>query len=101
MDRSLDEFAEARGEEEGADPDPSDDGVEPTDDGAAPTDDGDGTTEDGDGATDDDGRSLTVRPAESTMGWTPGGAVCAACGRSVERRWRDDGRLVCPDCKEW
>jgi hypothetical protein len=96
MDRSLDEFAEETGEEGGADAEPSDAGGEPADTDAEGTPDADG-----DGATADEGRSLTVRPAESTMDWTPGGASCAACGRSVERRWRDDGRLVCPDCKEW
>ena len=43
----------------------------------------------------------TVEPAVSTYDWTPTGADCEACGTTVEKRWRDDGRLVCPDCKAW
>lgn len=42
-----------------------------------------------------------VDPAESTYAWTPSGATCDACGASVERRWRDEGALVCGDCKSW
>ena len=42
-----------------------------------------------------------VEPAVSTYDWTPIGADCEACGTAVERRWRDDGRLVCADCKAW
>lgn len=40
-------------------------------------------------------------PAVSTFEWTPAGAACAACGSDVERRWREDGELVCADCKAW
>ena len=36
-----------------------------------------------------------------TADWTPAGARCAACGATVERRWQHQGRLVCPDCKDW
>jgi hypothetical protein len=36
-----------------------------------------------------------------TTDWTPAGATCAACGAVVERRWRQDDALVCPDCKDW
>jgi len=43
----------------------------------------------------------TVEPAVSTLAWTPGGAACADCGEFSERRWRDDGDLVCPACKPW
>lgn len=42
-----------------------------------------------------------TEPAVSTYDFTPGGAPCAACGESVEKRWRDDAGLVCPDCKTW
>lgn len=42
-----------------------------------------------------------VDPAESTYAWSPSGATCDACGASVERRWRDEGDLVCADCKSW
>lgn len=44
---------------------------------------------------DDLTRTVTV------YGWTPRTAACATCGESVERRWRDDGAMVCRDCKEW
>jgi len=40
-------------------------------------------------------------PTPSAYGWTPDGANCADCGATVERRWRDDGQFVCPDCKDW
>lgn len=49
----------------------------------------------------DPAAGLAVRPARSTMDWTPGGADCEACGASAERRWRDGERLVCEACKEW
>ncbi|QLG49535.1 DUF7573 domain-containing protein [Natrinema halophilum] len=26
---------------------------------------------------------------------------CWNCKRTTDRVWRDDGELVCPDCKEW
>ncbi|MFB6084382.1 MAG: hypothetical protein ABEJ94_09075 [Halorientalis sp.] len=78
-DASLDEFVDAGGD--GADGDGAD-----------------GDTEPGDGsATDPD----AVEPAASTYAWTGDGAVCAACGESVARRWRDGAELVCADCKEW
>ncbi|WP_135365300.1 DUF7573 domain-containing protein [Halosimplex halophilum] len=43
----------------------------------------------------------TVDPAESTYAWSRDGGTCAACGETVDRRWRSDEGLVCPDCKEW
>ena len=72
--------------------------------GDAQTRDGETDDVDGTGGADESGDadpSLQVRPAESTMAWTPGGAACAECERSVERRWRDEGRLVCIGCKRW
>jgi hypothetical protein len=39
--------------------------------------------------------------AESTYAWDPEGAACEGCGAVVERRWRDDGDLVCDACKSW
>lgn len=53
---------------------------------------------DGDGVDDGEG---AVEPAVSTYDFAPEGAPCAACGVSVERRWRAEAGLVCPDCKEW
>ncbi|MFD1511675.1 DUF7573 domain-containing protein [Halomarina rubra] len=101
MDRSLDEFLAS---DEG-DEDDEDEGEGESVDGDGHTDadatadaatDADATTE-----SDDASPSLTVHPAESTMDWTPGGAACAVCGESAERRWRDDEGLVCLDCKTW
>ncbi len=40
-------------------------------------------------------------PVVSTLDWRPSGAPCAACGQPSERRWRDDGDLVCSSCKTW
>ncbi len=108
-DRSLDDFLagdEADGDErespERADPTPTsgDAGADddPDADAAADTDD---ARTDGADAAEGAASGLAVRPAESTMDWTPGGAPCEVCGASVERRWRDDGRLVCGDCKAW
>lgn len=39
--------------------------------------------------------------AVSTTAFAPDGAPCESCGASVCRRWRDDGALVCTDCKAW
>jgi hypothetical protein len=39
--------------------------------------------------------------AVSTSDYRSDGADCEACGATVERRWRDDGALVCADCKAW
>ena len=49
----------------------------------------------------DAGEEAAAEPASPTFDWTPGGAACAACGEHVERRWADDGRLVCAACKGW
>lgn len=54
------------------------------------------------GDTDGNGDTTTAaEPAVSTADWTPGGAPCEACSGVVEWRWRDAGRLVCEECKEW
>jgi hypothetical protein len=42
-----------------------------------------------------------VTPTVSVYEFSPDGAPCAACGDEVVRRWRDDGVLVCQDCKRW
>jgi hypothetical protein len=39
--------------------------------------------------------------AVSTTAFAPDGTPCEACGATVRRRWRDDGALVCADCKTW
>lgn len=104
-DRSLDEFlggepgdadATDEGEEGDAEPAPAEPAdAEPAAESADPDDDAEPAT-DPDSDPDD-----AVEPAVSTYEFSPDGAPCAACGAVVEKRWRDDGELVCPDCKVW
>ncbi|WP_324756376.1 DUF7573 domain-containing protein [Haloarcula sp. GH36] len=54
-----------------------------------------------DGTATDRGESDAIEPATTTYAWSDDGAACAACGTVVERRWQQDGSLVCPACKEW
>jgi hypothetical protein len=49
----------------------------------------------------DDPTTAEVDPATATYRWQPDGAVCARCGATTERQWRDDDEFVCPDCKAW
>ena len=67
---------------------------------------GDGTAEGSDGTDDrqdaDAGHaSDAVDPAVTTYAWSPEGAAGADCGEVVERRWTQDGVLVCGACKSW
>jgi len=110
-DTSLDEFipdeSEASPEEgETADEDRGDDqpadavaedGATKADDSAAETDDESTDTGEASPSTDPE----VVEPATTTYSWSGDSGSCEACGDAVERRWRDDGRLVCDDCKEW
>jgi len=69
----------------------------------------DPTTDDGDGAGTGEsagdrpagGDTDAVPPATTTYAWSGAGGACDACGEVVERRWGQDGQLVCPACKEW
>lgn len=58
-----------------------------------------------DDATPDDatapGPAADAAGIDTTYQWDPEGRPCAACGAVVERRWRDEDGLVCPDCKDW
>ncbi|WP_162993998.1 DUF7573 domain-containing protein [Halalkalicoccus subterraneus] len=42
--------------------------------------------------------SERLRP---TYGWTPDTIACERCGDPTDRWWREEDRLVCPDCKPW
>ena len=53
------------------------------------------------GAEADDETASVVTPATTTYAWSDEGTTCEACGDPTERRWHQDGALVCPDCKEW
>ncbi|KAA9399632.1 hypothetical protein Har1130_00840 [Haloarcula sp. CBA1130] len=50
---------------------------------------------------DSDASADTVEPAVTTYSWSPEGAACAECDEVVERRWMQDGQLVCGACKSW
>ncbi|CCQ33420.1 hypothetical protein HLRTI_000381 [Halorhabdus tiamatea SARL4B] len=43
----------------------------------------------------------SVEPATTTYEFVPDGAECASCGRTVDRRWQQDGSLVCEECTDW
>lgn len=60
-----------------------------------------GDAEDQERATEEQEGADSVEPAVSTFEFAPDGAECAVCDAVVERRWRDERGLVCPDCKEW
>lgn len=114
---SLDDFIGGADEEEDEEPEARDGAGEPgidepetdasdADDPVADEAEADGSvTDEPDESEVDDSDSApdtdSVEPAVSTYDWTPTGADCEACGAAVERRWRDDGRLVCADCKAW
>ncbi|WP_439028590.1 DUF7573 domain-containing protein [Haloarchaeobius sp. DT45] len=55
--------------------------------------------EDVDGSRQDE--TADAEPTVTTYQWSPAGGECAACGASVERRWRDRSGFVCAACKEW
>lgn len=54
----------------------------------------------GEVAVDSDPASDSVEPA-TTYEFAPDGVECASCGRTVDRRWQQDGSLVCGGCKDW
>lgn len=60
--------------------------------------------DDGATATDTDGSESTADEERSapavTFAWNEG-SVCPECEATVERRWIDDDRLVCAQCKQW
>lgn len=90
-DRSLDEFLDSGDEQE-------------TSDEASTTESGTATdTETDESVAPDENEEETesVTPATTTYAWTGDGATCTDCGEVVERRWEQDGSLVCSECKEW
>lgn len=89
-DASLDQFV-GGGDDEAGDTDASDDGDATPADEERPGEDADTETTSGGDPT----------PATTTYAWSDEGTQCAACGEVVERRWQQDGTLVCVDCKEW
>lgn len=63
-----------------------------------------GPTTDGETAGTEETTSAAADPSEtaagrSTYAW--GTYTCSQCDAAVDRVWRDDSGLVCPDCKSW
>ncbi|MFC7027243.1 hypothetical protein ACFQJ5_05955 [Halomicroarcula sp. GCM10025324] len=76
-----------------------------TDAGTAETEAG-ASDEEADSTDGDDGETAPedgrdVAPATTTYAWSDEGTTCEECGAPAERRWQQDGALVCPDCKVW
>ncbi|GGK56967.1 DUF7573 domain-containing protein [Haloarcula sebkhae] len=86
-DTSLEDFLDA--------------GDESEDEGESGTSAEDNTTETESDAPDTEASTDAVDPAVTTYAWSPDGAACAECGEVVERRWTQDGHLVCGACKSW
>jgi len=84
------EAAAARADEESASE------TEPADATEAET----ASSEDGEPAADGE-PTADIEPAKTTYAWSDEGATCEDCGETVERRWQQDGGLVCIDCKDW
>jgi len=91
-DRSLDEFAVDAGDASASEVDDAIAEGEPEDDATAAD-----TPEAATAAPD----ANDVDPAVPTATWTTDAAPCDRCGERVERRWLDDGALVCAACKAW
>ena len=94
-DASLDDFL-------GGDEDGGDDGAVEGDDAPEAAAERDGEGEAAASRSDPAaGSGVDVPPATTTYAWDPEGAPCDACGAVVERRWRQDGAVVCVECKTW
>jgi hypothetical protein len=80
-----------------------DDFLNDSDDGTAESASADGTPSDADTASADPESEAaeTPSPATTTYAWDGDGAACESCGETVEKRWQQDGGLVCVECKEW
>ncbi|SEO93507.1 hypothetical protein SAMN04487948_10868 [Halogranum amylolyticum] len=50
---------------------------------------------------DESEKRAQTEPATPTYRFSPEGVGCDACDVTVQKRWQDDGRFVCADCKEW
>ena len=94
-DATLSDFLEAETETDDTDADADAD----ADAGAGSDEDPDSIDGDGnaEGEPIDDTESTDA--GLSTYAW--GEYACDRCGADTERVWREDGTLVCPDCKSW
>jgi hypothetical protein len=50
---------------------------------------------------DADAQSPAGETALGTYRYSPAGTACVECEATVERAWRAEAGLVCPDCKPW
>lgn len=110
-DASLDDFLDANEESEGSesaavgDGAGGDDGAEDSEAAGDAVNETETDPDERDGAgnssTPESADQETVEPAVTTYAWSPDGAACTDCGEVVERRWGQDGQLVCGACKSW
>jgi len=49
----------------------------------------------------DSASETEIAPAATTYAWTGEGAACGEGQKAVQRRWQQDGALVCSACKVW
>ncbi|WP_265109125.1 DUF7573 domain-containing protein [Halosolutus halophilus] len=52
-------------------------------------------------ASDDGDKADPATDAASLSTYAWGEYTCTRCDRTTDRIWRDDGAVVCPDCKNW
>ncbi len=107
-DTSLDQFVDATDEPDGEGPDETAANGTAGDEMAGDsTAEGETATDETAGDAEDSGPSAVpvapgdVEPAVSTAAWTTDGGECGTCGSTTRRRWRENGTLVCVDCKDW
>lgn len=102
--RSLDEFLGGEASDEPAGNSDGPDTGQAVEEPAEATDssvDERGAGEPADGEPAADAAPETVDPMAETFAWSPDGGECAACGGTVDERWRDGDALVCGECKAW
>ena len=105
---SLDDFlgGESSGQSEAADAtadtEPADGAVDDgSTDAATDAEPADATADAGAADDPDVDTEQDVEPAATTYAWDDAGAACDDCGETVERRWQQEGGLVCIACKDW
>lgn len=80
-----------------------DDFLSETDEGTDQSASDDETVSDDEAAADEPDAAAAETPARATTtyAWDGAGGTCGSCGEVVERRWQQDGALVCSACKDW
>lgn len=98
-DASLDDFLDAGREAVESDEEDGGAGEDVDSRSGEGVEDSDGTTDPSEEPESEEPSDVT--PATGVCEVHPDGAACVACDATVVRRWRDDGDLVCSDCKGW